>query len=93
MSGILKYSNGWGHVIMSIVFVVTGVYLYSKGDTATSLPMIAMVGTAWFMPNIAKQFATQVQEKVQEVADAPATPAPGAPVNQPISIIKKDTPS
>lgn len=74
---------------MSIVFVLAGLYLYSKGDVTTSLPMIAMVGTAWFMPNIAKQFATQVQEKVQEVADAPA---PGASI-QPTPIIKKDIPS
>ena len=76
---MLKYSNGWGHFLISVLFVVTGLLLIFFSPDVTmkgiGVGILTTVVGAWFVPGAAKQMATQIQEQVKEVVPAPA-PAP-----------------
>ena len=76
---MLKYSNGWGHFLISVLFVVTGLLLifFSPDGTMKGIGVgiLTTVVGAWFVPGAAKQMATQIQAQVQEAVPAPA-PAP-----------------
>lgn len=66
---MLKYTNGWGHLIMSLATMFVGVLLYLKGVTGLGTGLIAMVASAWFVPSAAKQVAHQVVEEMQQVTE------------------------
>lgn len=72
---ILKYSNGWGHLIMSLVVMGVGMYLYNVGAQGVGIGLISLVTAAWFVPGAAKQVAVEVKEKVEE-AKAISQPLP-----------------
>lgn len=65
---MLKYSNGWGHLIMSLATMAVGLYLIiGTKDVAyntTGYGLIATVVAAWFVPGAAKQVATSVTDQV-----------------------------
>lgn len=61
---LLKYSNGWGHLIMSIVTMAVGVYLFITSDKAVGAGLIATVVAAWFVPGSAKQVSQQVSQNL-----------------------------
>ena len=61
---LLKYSNGWGHLIMSLAVLAVGVWLILAGYAPYGISMIGLVTTAWFVPGAAKQVAHEVSEQV-----------------------------
>lgn len=68
---LLKYSNGWGHLIMSVLVLTAGIYLVVSGQQTTlGISMVSIVVSAWFIPNAAKQVATEVQQKATPAAIA-----------------------
>ena len=78
---MLKYSNGWGHFLISVIFVVTGLLLifFSPDGTMKGIGVgiLTTVVGAWFVPGAAKQVANQIQAQVNEAVPAPAPdPAP-----------------
>lgn len=67
-NSILKYSNGWGHLIMSLATLGVGVYLIVAGYSTIGVSLIATVSAAWFIPGAAKQVASSVQDTVTPMA-------------------------
>lgn len=72
--GILKYSNGWGHLIMSVFFGLIGIVLvvYPGLDPTTKgvgISLILTISGAWFIPSAAKQMASAIQQ----APDPPST--------------------
>lgn len=70
-NNILQYSNGWGHLIMSVFFTLVGLFLIvfpglDVGTRGIGIGLIATVSAAWFIPGAAKQVATNVVQQVQE---------------------------
>ena len=61
---LLTYSNGWGHLIMSIITLAAGLYLLSRNITALGSTLIGVVVSAWFVPNAARQVAEDVNNNV-----------------------------
>ncbi len=62
--GFLKYSNGWGHLIMSLACLGVGVYLLILGYATIGISLIATVSAAWFVPGAAKQVANGVSDAI-----------------------------
>lgn len=71
---MLKYTNGWGHLIMSLATMFVGVLLYLHGVNGLGTGLIATVVSAWFVPSAAKQVAHQVVEELQKEVTGPLTP-------------------
>jgi len=71
----LKYTNGVGHLIMSIVMDITGLLLVLLTVDATvkaiGITLILAVQAAWFIPGSAKQVAYEVVKQVQKSTTAP----------------------
>lgn len=72
---ILNYSNGWGHLIMSIAFLIAAMLLILFPSTppdvkGIGIGLVFTVSGAWFIPGAAKQVLNQVQK--------PPDPGPGA---------------
>ncbi len=76
MNPLLKYSNGYGHLIMSIATMAAGVFLIVFGQVALGASIIGLVTSAWFIPGAAKQVATSVQEQVSEATNTPGPTGP-----------------
>lgn len=55
---VMQYSNGWGHLIMSIVTLFTmGALMYLKVvDAVVGMPVISLVVAFWFMSGTANRF-------------------------------------
>lgn len=69
MNNILTYSNGWGHLIVTIFFALLGaVLLLYPGTDVTSkgigIALITTTSSAWFIPGAAKQMASEVAKQV-----------------------------
>jgi hypothetical protein len=86
MNNIFQYSNGWGHLIITIFFGLLGavLLLYPGTDAASKGLGIALITTssgAWFIPGAAKQMATEVVKAAPPGATGPqgATGAQGIP--------------
>jgi hypothetical protein len=65
-NALFKYSNGWGHLIMSIFFGGAGLALILLEPTNSTVQGIGVtllltVSGAWFIPGAAKQYAGQQQ--------------------------------
>ncbi len=73
--GLLKYSNGWGNLLMSLASMGVGVYLIVAGYGTIGTSLIATVSAAWFIPGAAKQVATSVVAVTSASATTP-TPTP-----------------
>lgn len=66
---LLKYTNGVGHLVMSIVACIVGLALVVYPGTEAStrgvgISIILTVVGAWFVPGAARQVAEQVQQQV-----------------------------
>lgn len=74
---MLQYSNGWGHLIMSLVGMGCGMYLIMHGGDANGIGigLVTTVSAAWFIPNAAKQVAYQVAQTQHENAQQQAAVA------------------
>jgi len=89
MSTIMQYSNGWGHLIMSVFFGLAGLALILDPATDSTMKgvgvsLILTVAGAWFVPGAAKQMAYQVVQDKSIPTDPPApapaqAPAPAGP--------------
>jgi hypothetical protein len=69
MNNILKYTNGNGHLVMSIVFGLIGLALIlapttDAGTKGVGTGLLLTVSGAWFVPGAAKQIAYQVEQQV-----------------------------
>lgn len=97
---LLTYSNGYGHLIMSIFMTLVGLALIlipgvNSGAQGVGIGIILAVQAAWFVPGAAKQVATEVIKQmntipagpqgIQGPQGAPGTPAP-APVVVPVVV-------
>ena len=85
---MLKYSNGWGHFLISIIFIITGLLLIFFSPDATTkgigVGVITTVTGAWFVPGAAKQMAQEIiRQNTPPAAPAPA-PDPLATVPAPV---------
>lgn len=70
VDNILKYSNGWGHLIMSIALLAVGlcIMLLSPPNAGYGIGLITTVVSAWFIPGAAKQVAYEQSKNTQETA-------------------------
>lgn len=71
MNNLLQYSNGVGHLVMSILLIFTGVFLvvFPGLDATTKgvgISLILTVSGAWFIPGAARQVAEKVQKNVSD---------------------------
>ncbi len=69
MPPLFKYSNGWGHLIMSLVGMAIGLVLIlvPQTDAATKgigVTLIMGVFTSWFVPGAAKAALQEVKKEV-----------------------------
>jgi len=76
---VLKYTNGLGHLIMSIACLAVGVLLVYMQELTTGLTIISMVASAWFVPGAANMFAHSVAKKIEEVVPTSSPNEPPAP--------------
>jgi hypothetical protein len=67
---LLKYSNGWGHLIMSVVSMVTGLLLILLTTGAMTrgigTGLILTVQGYWFVTASAKQTAAEIVTQMKE---------------------------
>lgn len=74
MNNLLKYTNGRGHLAMSIVCMVAGVLIiiFAAAYAGYAITLMSMVASAWFVPGAARQVAEHVKEEMKTVLpDAP----------------------
>lgn len=68
-NNLLNYTNGVGHLIMSVLFTMVGLALILLTSDATlrglGVTIILTVQAAWFIPGSAKQIATEVFKQLQ----------------------------
>lgn len=62
---VLQYSNGWGHLVMSIVFTLAALFLIVFPDLdhttkGVGVSILLTVVGAWFIPGAAKQVIAQM---------------------------------
>lgn len=72
---LLKYSNGWGHLIMSLALLATGIILILMHDSTFSgigIGLISSVAGYWFVSSSINQAVKQSTP----VATGQATTAP-----------------
>lgn len=69
---MLRYTNGWGHLIMSIVTMFIGLFIYIHGNVGLGSEMIGIIVAAWFIPNAAQQTAQQIAEEIKQNTSPPA---------------------
>lgn len=64
----LKYTNGRGHLVISVLLLLVGLALVLfSGDAATKaigITLILTVQGAWFIPGAAKQVAYEVSKQL-----------------------------
>lgn len=65
---VLNYSNGWGHLVMSIVFTLAALFLIVfPGLDATTrgvgVSILLTVVGAWFIPGAARQVVAQMNNQ------------------------------
>lgn len=69
---LLRYTNGTGHLIMSVLTTITGLILALAGtDAATKgigVTLVLTVNTAWFVSGSAKQVASEVIAQMSQKA-------------------------
>jgi hypothetical protein len=85
---LLKYSNGTGHLIMSIFMTLVGLalILYPGLPSATQgigIGLILAVQAAWFVPGAAKQVATEITKTISAPLPPPDTPGQNSRGGQP----------
>lgn len=64
MNFLAKYSNGYGHLIMSVVTMIAALYLVSLHDTSlmgVGVGMISTVVSYWFLSGIKNKHQAQSQ--------------------------------
>lgn len=72
MPNILKYSNGWGHLIMSVTSQIVAVILLLQHDptlNGTAIGLIITVSGYWFV-------TSAVNAQRHQAPGAPPDPAP-----------------
>jgi hypothetical protein len=77
---MFQYSNGWGHLIISIVLISIGALFVLLPQASSSIQgvgisLVLTVSGAWFIPGAAKQVLNQVQQSTPTAPTAP-TEAP-----------------
>jgi hypothetical protein len=98
MTNLIKYTNGTGHLIMSIVGTAAGIALILVPglDATTKGVGVALISTVqgyWFVSGSAKQVASEVVSQMGQTGPnaAPSVmtvtqPAPIVTVTQPIPV-------
>lgn len=86
---MIKYTNNWQHLIMSIVTMFVGVFLYMRGVTGVGVGLISLVSTTWFVPGVVKQFASQVTKELEEWILTTYGRRPNTPELHPLQILEE----
>jgi len=60
----LRYTNGTGHLILSIVLIGVGLTLCILGHIVEGMAIIMLVGSAYYAPGAAKAAVHEVQKTV-----------------------------
>lgn len=78
-----KYSNGWGHLVVTIaVMVMMTVLLVTKAlDATAAMSAISIVVSFWFMSGTVNRFSTPPQQQGTLTPAQQASPLP--PITQP----------
>jgi len=63
---MMKFTNSWQHLIMSIFTMVVGLYLYLHNTPGVGVGLISLVATTWFVPGVIKQVAGQITEELEK---------------------------
>lgn len=71
MDNLFRYTNGAGHLIMSILFASIGLVLILTGYSPVGIPLLMTVASAWFIPGAAKSVAHQVTKTVSQHLNDP----------------------
>ncbi|SRR5579885_161408 len=87
---MLEYTNGVGHLIMSIFMTLIGLLLIiypglPSSTNGVGIGVILAVQTAWFVPGAARQVAHEVAKQVPAAIAAATTGGlnpPATPPNQ-----------
>ena len=71
MKFISNYTNGVGHLVMSVITTVAAIVMMmisSSNQTVlgVAISLILTVNGYWFMPSAAKQVATEVVSQIKE---------------------------
>jgi hypothetical protein len=79
------YSNGWGHVVVTMFFGILGalLILFPTADATShgiGITLITTASGAWFIPGAAKQVATEVQKVTSRAL--PGTPDKPPPTSE-----------
>lgn len=78
MPNLLQYSNGWGHIIMSVALLSVAVVLILRGEPTLQGVGIALISTVagyWFVSSSAN--AVSKNPPAPAPAAAPLPSAPG----------------
>jgi hypothetical protein len=80
MANLVKYTNGVGHLIMSIICTISGIALIlipglDSTTKGVGVTLIMTVQGYWFVSGSAKQVASEVVSQMNQLSAAPA-PAP-----------------
>jgi hypothetical protein len=89
---LLKYTNGVGHLIMSIISTATGLALILLSNNpaiqGTGVTLILTVNGAWFISGSARQVATEVVNQLPPTDNATTVSMKAIP-----KTITKETPN
>lgn len=96
MDNLLRYTNGRGHLIMSILMSLIGLCMVLLTNDASikavGITLILTVQGAWFIPGAAKQVAHEVSMQMSIPLPAITPVAPAQPEDpedtQPRPIVK-----
>ena len=75
-----EYSNGWGHLIISITLLAVACFMFLSGNpliVGSALGVVSWVGNYWLLTaaaNTAARSATMVQAAANQAAPPPAAP-------------------
>jgi hypothetical protein len=82
---LLQYTNGIGHLIMSIFLTIVGLVLViypglPATDSGVGIGIILAVQAAWIVPGAAKQVASEIVKQVaSQPSPTPQQPSPTPP--------------
>jgi len=87
---LLKYSNGWGHLIMSLALLATGIILILMRDNSTNAVGIGLITTVagyWFISSSAnaQQQVAAAQQSATIQVNPPAPAVTIAPSPMPVT--------
>lgn len=87
---LLQYTNGVGHLIVTLAFAAIGTALilvpYTDAPTkGIGVALLSTVSAAWFVPGAARQVVYQVSKQNLQQPAPPASETPAQPATPPVA--------